>query len=278
MRALIAAALGLAVSALAARGDSVTWLPDADGLWMIPANWSGNALPGPMDKVTISVAGDRLITLSNSSQLIRSLVSDERLTISNATLSLMAGAQINNVLTLADGGTVAGGAITLGNGGRIVAENGRIANTTISGDIDIAAGGLTFDSLTLNGAALLSGSGGWLNASSSQTLSGNANLVFQGGGVGVSAGQTLTLPPTVTARPGGAGVSGTFGGAGTLINQGLISADAAGSSLTVNTAVFANQGIAQARNGGTLTLLNNWTNAGTLIVDGDGSTLNLGGK
>jgi hypothetical protein len=64
----------------AARAATVSWLPDADGLWITATNWSSNpALPGAGDDVTINVAGDRLITLSGgSSQTINSLVSNER--------------------------------------------------------------------------------------------------------------------------------------------------------------------------------------------------------
>src|SRR4051812_40015844 len=69
----------------AADATPVAWVPDADGAWTAAANWSSSPLlPGANDDVTISLAGDRLITLSGSSQSIRSLISDERVTISGA--------------------------------------------------------------------------------------------------------------------------------------------------------------------------------------------------
>src|SRR5258706_11265738 len=99
---------------------SVSWVPDADGLWITATNWSSSPLlPGAGDDVTISLAGDRLITLSGgSTQTIKSLTSNERMLVSGSGTTLVVGttAQLNNTLTLA-GATLRGGAYTMSGGG-----------------------------------------------------------------------------------------------------------------------------------------------------------------
>ena len=58
----------------------------------------------------------------------------------------------------------------------------------------------------------------------------------------------LPLGPAAVVR----GKTGTLGGAGKLINQGLISADVAGGTLTVTPTAFTNEGVLRASDGGTL--------------------------
>ncbi len=59
----------------------------------------------------------------------------------------------------------------------------------------------------------------------------------------------------------------SLGGNGTLINQGVISADLSGQTLTINPTNFTNQGTLNAINGATLTLSGNVTNNGTIVVN-----------
>ena len=61
-----------------------------------------------------------------------------------------------------------------------------------------------------------------------------------------------------------------------VVNQGTISADVSGGTITINAQPFSNLGLAQALNGGTLKLNNSWNNSGTLVESG--GTLNLGGS
>src|SRR3954452_10989558 len=113
-----------------ARAATVTWVNDADGSWTNAANWSGGLLPGVGDDVAISVAGDRLVTLSGASQSIRSLTLDERLTISNTTLTLATTAQLNNALTLSNSGVLKGG--TVSGAGSVVAVAGTLDGVTMN--------------------------------------------------------------------------------------------------------------------------------------------------
>src|ERR1051326_5303517 len=82
------------------------------------------------------------------------------------------------------------------------------------------------------------------------------------------------------AVPGGAGAVGEAGGVGapnTVVNQGLIAADAPGRTLTIAPDVFNNTGTLQATGGGVLSVNNLQGNAGTVTVTGTGSQMTLGG-
>ena len=77
---------------------------------------------------------------------------------------------------------------------------------------------------------------------------------------------------------GSIGGSQNFGGAMTLINQGLISSQVSGRTITIAAASLANSatGILEATGGGILTINStNWSNAGTISLNA--ATVNLGG-
>jgi hypothetical protein len=80
-----------------------------------------------------------------------------------------------------------------------------------------------------------------------------------------------------TSRTPSIGTSNLFGGLSnfTIVNQGTISADVSGMTLRVQGGTLTNQGTLEAKNGGTLTLANMWSNAGT--INAANSTVNLGG-
>ncbi|MEF8754510.1 MAG: choice-of-anchor D domain-containing protein [Accumulibacter sp.] len=162
--------------------------------------------------------------------------------------------------------------------------NNFLSGVTLSGTLDLAsatgiervAGGLT-----LNGAAINIGNGSVLAPQGNQTIGGTGTISFVDANgsnrLNVEAGN-LTLASGITVR-GGNGIIGQqafVGGAATLTNQGLISADVAGRtiSLGVNGQVI-NQGTMRAQNGGTLQLNTGGgydNNAGTLLAD-NGSTV-----
>jgi hypothetical protein len=62
-----------------------------------------------------------------------------------------------------------------------------------------------------------------------------------------------------------------------VVNRGTIQADVSGGTITINAEPFSNAGVAQAINGGTLTLENLWSSSGQLNV-GTSSVLNLDGS
>jgi filamentous hemagglutinin family protein len=75
-----------------------------DGLWLTPANWSGDALPAPSDDVTIGVSAGT-VTLSSGTHSVNSLQCD-------ANFALSGGAR----LTLWDGGGRFNGDLAMGAG------------------------------------------------------------------------------------------------------------------------------------------------------------------
>src|SRR5207245_359961 len=90
---------------------------------------------------------------------------------------------------------------------------------------------------------------------------------------------TLTIASGATVRGRGNITSGYFtgGSANTVVNNGLIWADVAAATMTINPDLFTNNATVQAINGATLSIsATNWSNAasGTILASG-GSTLNF---
>jgi hypothetical protein len=187
-----------------------------------------------------------------------------------------------------NGGTIRGGTINQDGGALRFSTSGSniLDAVTITGAMQLSESsafvrlmnGATFSQADLTGASsrlLFEGTA----ATPSSTLSGALiNLDASNAGFGLSGNMTLTLASTTTVR--GRGIISSdlhFGGTGTIINQGLISADVTGQTLTVNPDTFTNQGTAQAINGATLTIsATNWNNStGVLLVNN--GTLNLDG-
>jgi hypothetical protein len=67
----------------------------------------------------------------------------------------------------------------------------------------------------------------------------------------IADNSTLTLGPSAVLR----GKSGTVGGNGTLINQGLISADVAGGTIRIDVGKFIDNGTVEQKNGGKIVIV-----------------------
>ncbi len=213
----------------------------------------------------------------------------------NATLALSDAA----VPWVLQGGAVQGGAITTANGASFIVQSGTLEGVTVNGVLDVGnsynrANLTVSDGLVLNGTALVGNSSnsqpGAINFAGNQVLGGSGTVVF-GNGSGywgnalllANDGTTLVIGSGITVR----GQNGVIGsGAGywvggpasvSLVNQGTVSCDVSGGTITVNAQPFSNQGLAQGVNGGTLTLSGGFSNAGVLNV-GAGSGLNFGGS
>jgi len=138
---------------------------------------------------------------------------------------------------------------------------------------------VTIESLMVDGRLSIGGVG--LTLSGLQSLQGTGEVVFgiQNSSPGLLAGPgggTLTIGSGVTVRTGTQG--GTVGQMGTgLVNQGMISAQTAGTTLTVQGTNWTNEstGVLEAKDGGALTTGGVWSNSGTIAVDR--GTVNLGG-
>jgi RHS repeat-associated protein len=195
------------------------------------------------------------------------------------------------------GGSVLGGTLEATTTTALVGSinGGLLDGVTLRGDLLLTAqgswlrvtNGLTLHGTTTIGAGTLSFNNR-LEFAGSQSLDGTGTVVFsEGRNTGLEAvtpGMTLTLGPGLTVRGGttaaDAGHIGYIparnGPANvSVINQGTISADLNGRGLVVHGQAFRNDGLAQATQGGGLTLASPWTNPGTLVVDG--GTLNLRG-
>ncbi len=193
------------------------------------------------------------------------------------------------------GGTIRGGTVTTAGTAQLVVASG---GGGILDGVTLATGtngtvykngqtleihnGLTLTSPTLdlsngqpNGYGYF-----YFQGTNSQTIGGTGEVTF--GNVTNTNSQfynlsgtavTVTFGPNILIHGGSGNIYGTGGG---LINQGTISADVPGRSITLlNTQ--SNTGSWQAINGGTLNIsATSWHNSGTIVVNN--GTVNLGGN
>ena len=227
------------------------------------------------------------------------------LTTNNGTLSALNGGTLN--LNSAIAGNA--GSQILAGAGSVVAQNGVtvsgnmnltgpgsfrpsnsggnfLSGVTLSGVLDLAsatsieriAGGLT-----LNGATINIGANSVFAPEGVQSIGGIGTFVFTdvsaSNRFNVEAG-ALTLGTGITIRGGNGDIGGQsfLGGAATLTNQGLISADVAGTSITLGiggNVLVINQGTMQAQNGGQLTLNagGGYDNSAGILLADVGSTV-----
>jgi fibronectin-binding autotransporter adhesin len=280
------------IVAAAAQGNPVSWIPDADGQWTTATNWSSSpVLPGSGDDVTISVAGDRMITLAGKPQSIRSLASTERLTIStNSSLTVGITAQLSNTLTL--NGTLIGGAYTLSNGASIVIGLGILDGVSVNGTVDMTTTGGTPtlelpNGLTLNGTLNLGdnqgGNHGRIDVGSTSTsasLTGTGTIVFgtdSFNGNTIYSGSMLTIGNGFAIR-GKRGQILNYFDSGKIVNQGTITEEVLAGVIIIGDGkgTFVNQGALSESNGATLTVNGSWSNAAGATLSATSGTLNLG--
>jgi VCBS repeat-containing protein len=196
-------------------------------------------------------------------------------------------------------GTIIGGTVTTSGGAILHAINNGVGPIDTLNGVTLDAGstlqvdggntlvvtntvGATY-ALTINGTVLLAG-GGVLRANSNQTLGGAGQVTTSGGGqimIGASS-TTLTLAPGLTVRGDNLALTNVQFISGTsLVNQGTIAADVAG-SVTISTNGFTNAAganVSVANAGATLNLGSNvsaWSNAGTITLTA--GALTLGGS
>ncbi|EXI69311.1 MAG: hypothetical protein AW08_00520 [Candidatus Accumulibacter adjunctus] len=218
----------------------------------------------------------------------------------NAALQVSGGHNINNtggvINVSADsvinqfGSTITGGTINTTGTGKLVAFNSGgnfLSGVTLNGTLDLASGtGIerVGNGLTLNGTINI-GNGSAFAPQGNQTIGGTGTINFVDANgsnrFNVEAGN-LTLASGITVR-GGNGIIGQqafVGGTATLTNQGLISADVAGRTISMNVnGLVTNQGTMRAQNGGTLQLNTGGgydNNAGVILAD-TGSTVSMNG-
>ncbi|MBL8699689.1 MAG: choice-of-anchor D domain-containing protein [Alphaproteobacteria bacterium] len=234
--------------------------------------------------------------------------------VASGTLTITDSAVVNNGILQAQGGgtLVLASNVTGGATGQIIAGAGSSviqAGITISGTINTSGGGnlvvngspVNFlNGVTLNGNLdmtptnsrervtgnlVLNGTininnNGILSFEGDNTVSGAGQIVLGNTGAGnrvdLSGNGTTTLGSGITIR----GQNGTIGqeinvgGTQTLVNNGTISADVAGGTLTITESAVVNNGILQAQNGATLVLNSHVTGGATgQIIAGAGSSV-----
>jgi hypothetical protein len=290
------------VAPISTHATNITWTNTVGGNWSVTNNWSPNQVPGISDTAIITNSGTYTVTVTTvvgvSNVFLGSSSGTQALTLSSGSLNAtnISTQTTNGAITLA-GGTIANATINLTNGTSLIAQSGTFNGVTMSGTLDVGnsvnAAGLTVtNGLVLNGTALegnpTNSDYGDITFAGSQTLGGTGTVVF--GNQPSSAynalrladgGTTLTIGSgiTVEGQNGTIGYSSAYGGPQNVlvVNQGLISADVSGGTISIQAQPFINEALAQGTNGGSLTINVLQNNPGaTLIMNGAGS-LSLSG-
>ncbi|MCC6708650.1 MAG: hypothetical protein IT492_13925, partial [Gammaproteobacteria bacterium] len=288
--------LALSASAEAANFDC-SWATAASGTWSGAANWAScnGALPNTgadTFNANITAAGAAYTVTLNTSASIGTLT----LNSTDATLSHTAGTltaaaiDINNGTYNLAGGTIAGATIG-GSGGVFRATaNSTLSGATLSRSLDVGSprsnialtinGGLTLDQTAGEALNVFSANNAFTTHDALRfntgTLGGTGTVVMTPGANAVNqrmlinAGQTLTIGSGVTVKTSSVAATNTTNtitsnANGTLINQGTLSSETAGRTLTINPTTFTNTGTVAAKNGAAVTLGGAWDNtAGTV--------------
>ncbi len=161
--------------ASAAQAASISWDGGGDGTtWGDPLNWSGDALPGASDDVTIDVAGAITVEHTSGGTAIISLLCEEDFRLTGGSLTVTGTSTVNGVFTHTSYGTLTAS----GSGASFTVAN---ASTGYAGDVYAQAGGVVsflaagiYTSVNGRGDSMVwaSGVGSRLDLSGITTLSG----------------------------------------------------------------------------------------------------------
>ncbi len=283
---------GLAMSGASAARPTVSWSNAAGGTWGTGSNWGGGAAPTSTDDALIDLlgGGPYTITLNAATGVASLTLNSANATIAHTmgTLSFGGGtltrtAGTYNLL----GGTISGARIAGGAFSTPTGSSGTFSNVVLATALNVSSG------YTLNinagimiepGQTISINSGGGFSVldflgTGDQAFSGSGEVVFNGtssnGYVRANSG-TLVIGENTVIRSGTQG--GNVGQFGSVMNHGVIASRTNARTLTVaGTGGWTNgaTGTLEASGGGTLTLNNAWTNAGSLLVNN--GTLNLAG-
>jgi hypothetical protein len=216
----------------------------------------------------------------------------------NGTLSALNGGTLvlsSNVTGSATGQIIAGagstvrqegvsiGGIINTSGGGLFTVTSTAANylngVTLNGNLDMASIAnnrerVTAGGLVLNGTININ-SNGILSFEGDGALSGNGTIVLGATGPGNridldgNGATTFASGITVRGQNGTIGRQINIGGTQTLVNNGLISADVAGGTITITDSAVTNNNRLEARNGATLVLDSAVTNGGSGVILAD---------
>jgi hypothetical protein len=200
-------------------------------------------------------------------------------------INIANGSVLNQFTGAITGGTIS----TVGTGALVAFSNGGniLSGVTFNGLIDVATLANSRErignGMTLNGAVNIANGGivsldSTLGAANSIGGSGSFNLNDAGARLALEGAGTTTLGAGIVVRgQGNIGTALIAGGNNELVNNGRISADVNGGTLTVTPPAgsgnVTNNGLIDARNGGTLVLSTNVNNAAGQINALNASTV-----
>ena len=150
---------------------------------------------------------------------------------------------------------------------------------SVNGDLDLTRGErlLIRNGLTLTGTMRLNNNASVSFEGTQTFATGTVEFAGDSGILGLTGPASMTLGPGVGihGKTGSIGPTLFFGGTQSLINQGLISADMAGGTLTINPGQFNNSGTVQAIAAGSSVIIrvNAFTNTGTIQELNGGNVL-----
>src|SRR5450759_3901772 len=84
------------------RGATVSWVGQS-GDWNTVTNWSGGALPGTNDDVVISPGPAITVTHSSGTHTVKTIQSQQVITLSGGSLTVSNTVQVNNAFILSGG-------------------------------------------------------------------------------------------------------------------------------------------------------------------------------
>jgi hypothetical protein len=209
---------------------------------------------------------------------------------SNVTNSASGEILADNSLVLQTGQRIIGGVIRTSNGGIFRANNSGVNyldGASIEGEFDMAtiANGRerVINDLMLDGTLNLN-LNSILSFEGDNTLGGNATLVLGDTGAGnhivLDGNGNTVLGSGVTIRGENGTIGGqlNIGGTQVLTNNGLISADVNGGTVTLTESTVANNNVIEARNGATLVLDSHVNNSASGEIHADNGTVVQSGQ
>jgi hypothetical protein len=248
----------------------VSWAQAASGDWGQAADWSTGVVPGASNDVTIAVSGGYTVTVTAAEAANSLTVTDAGVDVVDSnTLSLGTTlAMTAGVFTLASGGDVVGGTITVGPNADFAGAGGTLTGVTYQGTLDLSPSG---SSLTIAGNTTFAGASGAgtatidmaANSASILSVIGTATLnnatvdigsyygastldsIDSGSGAILTLGANLLIDQTYY----NAAITGGTSAKDAIINDGSIYAGFAGGVLTINATNFTNNGTITVTNG-----------------------------
>lgn len=189
----------------------------------------------------------------------------------------------NNGVVRLNGVTVSGGTVNTSTGGKITMTSNPanvFDNVTVNGAVDVSAATSSnlrvTNTLTLGGGTFTIDNGSGVSFTGNTFTNGTGSFTFGANGsnqvaVDVSNSTfTIGAGTLIHGMNGSVGAQRHNGSAGTIVaNNGTISADGSGGTISLNQATFNNNNLLEARSGGTLNIATTVNNTANGKVNAD---------